>query len=240
MRSQLFGFHIQTHFIYEAVLACPLVQAHELTIQHIRKFDTLERRLDKRQVTILGQAYTVGIEVPLNPWCDETESVVSQILKQHAFTDEMERMETLRSALAWLWPQFRTTAVSAQFLLSATIDGETHLSLLAGWNEGAAVADTDFSSDFVQLYFRHLEQLKLPFQWTAVPATSSRPEPRKYGARLDTLKKLQDLKKYREESKKSGEVTINRMEGCDKADITLATFKRYDPFLYDRWYDASY
>lgn len=240
MRSQLFGFPIQTHLIYEAILECSLQQAHEITCQHIRKFEGLLQQLTHNHSATLGEPHALGIEVPLNSWDDATTTVVGQILEHHAYSDEMQRMQLLRQALAWMWPKFQTTAVAAQFLLAATLDSHTHISLQVGWNEGAAEEDVAFAREFVQLYFRYLKQLEVPWRSLILPTEPNQVPPKQYGPRLDTLQKLEVLRTVRERYKRGSTVTINRMAACDEANITLATVKKYEPILYDRWYDVTY
>lgn len=240
MRSQLFGFHIQTKFLYETILGCPLKQAHEITVQQIRKFDGLSQPLIRHHTTVVCDSYTLGLEVPLNPWNEETESIVYKLLEQHAYSDEMQQMHLLRDALSWMWPQFRMSVVAAQFLLAATIEDETHLSLLIGWNKGAAETDISFSRQFVQLYYAHLQQLQIPVTSLIKPTQTEQVPLRRYGPRLDTLEKLQKVRQIRANAKRGTDITINRMTACDKANITLATMKKYEPVLYDRWYDVTY
>jgi hypothetical protein len=242
LRSELFGFHVQTYHLYEAILACPLRQAYELVLQYVRKLDGLAARLEGQQVTLYARhTYTIGLEFMLNAWDDGVEDLVWEIVRHHAHADELTRMRALQQGLSWLWPKFRETATVAQLLLGTTIDGDTHLSLATGWNGGASPEDIHTADRFIQLYFLYLEQLNVPLAWlTPQPGHVAAPAARAYGPRADTLEKIQKLRALRSEYLRGGEVAITRTHACELIGITPAIVKRYRPELYARWYDPGY
>jgi hypothetical protein len=242
MRSQLFGFHIQTQYLFEAILSCPLDQAFELVMQHVRKLDGLSARLEGQHVSVcMGQTYTVGLEIMLNEWDDGVEDSVREIIRHHLYADELTRMRALKLGLTWLWPRMRETATVAQVMLTATIDGDTHVSILVGWNTGATTDDIEFANRFTELFFLYLEQLQIPYQCLTIHSSSVAPvEKRQYGPRADTLEKIQKLRVLRSEYLRGGEVAITRTHTCQLIGITPAIVKRYRPELYERWYDPGY
>jgi hypothetical protein len=242
LRSELFGFHVQTYHLYEAILTCPLRQAYELVLQHVRRLDGLAARLEGQQVTLYSrQRYTIGLEFMLNAWDDGVEDLVWEIVRHHTHADELTRMRALQQGLSWLWPKFRETATVAQLLLATTIDGDTHLSLAVGWNAGASPEDIHMADRFIQLYFLYLGQLNIPFEWlTPQPSDVAEPPRRAYGPRADTLEKIQRLRALRSEHLRSGEVALTRTHACELIGITPAIVKKYQSELYDRWYDPSY
>jgi hypothetical protein len=243
MRSQLFGFHIQTHFLYELLLACPLPQAHSQIVQHTQKFSALiGHQLDNQLGTVLtGSPTTLGVDVPLNEWGEEIIAIFRQVIRDYALTDEFSRMQALQQALSWLWPKFRETAVAAQFLLAATIDGQTHLMLLVGWNDGADESDKVFAGRFVQDYFDYLKQLGVPIACCAAgsaeASSSARPP---YSVRDDTLEKIQKLRRARDDYRREHKDVPTRTEACQRAGIAPVTVKKRAPELYERWYDLTY
>jgi len=242
MRSQLFGFTLPIHNVYEANLTCSLNQAYEITYQLIQQFGGIgSADIQVGHVTIGREIYTRKVETWFNQWDLETECIIRSVLREYGLRDELLRMERLQEALSWRWFKFRETAVIAQIDLSCTIEKDVHLMILIGWNEGANSEHIRFSSEFVQLYFERYHQLRIPCQWqTVYPPTSTRPQPRHYGMRLDTAAKLLKLYEFRELERKTGQIISTRMAGCDHAGISLSTFKKYDKMLYDRWYDVEY
>lgn len=242
MRSQLFGFHIQTHYLSEAILSCSLQQAQDITVQHLHKLEALSTRLNGQQTGIVtGEAYTLGIEVMLNEWDDELEELVREVIRDQVFMDALTRMRALRLSLSWLWTNFRETAAMAQFMLATTIDEETHLSLTVGWNSGASSEDVALADQFTQLYFVHLEHLGVPFRWlTFRPNEMPTTQKRKYGPRADTLEKMQKLAMLRADYLRNGEVTVTRTHACELVGITPSVVKKYRPELHERWYDPDY
>jgi hypothetical protein len=242
MRSQLFGFTVNAHFIYEADLNCPLIQAHQITVRFTQQLGFLNSSLDLlRQVTIIGQPYTLGVETWLLETSHEIDKIASDILREHALSDEMERMKLLKKALDWRWLKFRETAVIAQIYLSTTLEGTVHVSVQLGWNEGAPQDSRQMSVYFVHGYFAQFKQLNLLHKWrTAYPPPVEKTKPKSYGIREDTFQRLQTLRENREKERKGGSVTTTRMEACVTAGIAISTVKKYDKMLYDRWYDASY
>jgi hypothetical protein len=243
VRSQLFGFHIQTHFIYEVLLSCPLAQAHNQIVQHTRKFSAaIEQPIENQLRTVLtGSPTSLGVDIPLNDWSEETINIFRQVIRDYALADEWSRMQALQKALSWLWPKFRETAVAAQFLLAATIDEQTHLMLMVGWNEGAAEADKAFADRFIQEYFDYLKQLAVPIAWCAASsAEAASPAKPPYGTRDDTLEKIQALRQARDKHRREHKAVPTRTEACQRAGIAPVTVKKRAPELYERWYDLNY
>ncbi len=241
MRSHYFGFIVHTHFLYEAELSCSLQHAYDVSVQMIRQLEGITSRLAETTV-FSGQQYAVGLENWLNDFSPDVEQVAARVLHQYRTADEMLRMRKLQEALDWRWLKFQETAVVVQLSLAQTIQQTVHLMMTVGWNEGAAEDDVSFSSEFVQLYFAYFHRLGIPCEWRlAFPQqTEVTRQPHPYGIRLDTMEKLEALRKMRADACKRGEVKLTRTDGCDLAGITLKTVKKYDKLLYERWYDASY
>jgi hypothetical protein len=243
MRSQLFGFSVEAHLIYEADLNCSLTHAHQVTLQFTQQLGMINGSSGALpQVSVLTpQPYSLGVETWLTPMDTEIEEITSDIVRQYGCADEMKRMKLLKQALDWRWLKFRETAIIAQLFLSTTLEGTVHLSIQLGWNEGASSESRTLSTNFVQGYIARLKQLSLLHKWrTAYPPPPEVMEPRSYGIREDTFQRLQTLRENREKEREDGSVTTTRMEACVTAGIAISTVKKYDKMLYDRWYDASY
>lgn len=242
MRSQIFGFPVRTHYMAKAILPCPLKQAYESVRQHTRTLEAHAPWLDRQQTGVgyRGDAYTVGFEVALNEWSEEVQDVVMGVLRALGGVDELLRMHTFKQALAWQWPNMRETITIAQFMLSATIDGDTHMSLQIGWNDGAGPEDIKFAFTFVSTCFHHLEQLKIHTLWmTPSPKGEETVSKRHYGPRPETLEKIQQLMALRDEYVRDGKVVITWTSACELVGITPSVVKKHRPELYERWYELD-
>ena len=242
MRSQLFGFCVDTYLIYEADLNCPLNQAHEVTVQFTKEVGLLTGSAGVLpQVTVFSRPYTLGVETWLTPMNSEEEQIASDILRDHVWKDEMARMKLLKNALDWRWLKFRETAIVAQLFMAATLEGFVHLSVHLGWNKGAASDSMVLAQHFVQGYFARIKQLNLMHRWRiAYPPAPEAMKPKSYGIRPDTYERLQKLRDIREKERRKGNIVTTRLAACDAVGIALSTVKKYDKMLHDRWYDASY
>jgi hypothetical protein len=246
MRSQLFGFAVDMHMLYEADLNCPLMQAHQVTVQFIRQSGLLIGMSGALpQVTSLLPCYAMGIETWLTPMSPEVEQITSDIVRKYGLSDEMERMKLLKEALDWRWLKFRETAVVAQIYLATTIDERVHLSIQVGWNNGAPLDSKATSLYFVKGYFVHLKQLHFMDKWRTVypleiEPTKAAAKPRAYGIRPDTYERLRKLHEIREKERRKGNIVTTRLAACDAVGIAMSTVKKYDKMLHDRWYDAAY
>lgn len=241
MRSQLFGFYIRSCHVYELLIPGPLSHVCDLVIQHIRTFDGLPCRLDNQYALVSSPPYTQRFDIFLNEWDEETVMTVQRIMRDYACVDEFTRMQTLQDALSWRWPKFRETAVAVQFLLSATVNNETHMLLLAGWNDGAATTDIAFPDVFIKRLLRSLHQAGLiPTELLFGSKDKDSESAKPYGARADTIEKLEELRMSRQASIERGQVTLKWTRGCQLAGITPSIVKKHDPELYARWYDATF
>jgi hypothetical protein len=242
MRSQLFGFCVDTYLIYEADLNCPLKQAHEVTVQFTKQAGLLTGSAGGlSQVTVISQPYTLGVEIWLTPMNSVEEQIAIDILRDYGRKDEMVRMKLLKNALDWRWLKFRDTAVVAQIFMAATLEGFVHLCVHLGWNKGAALDIKVLAQHFVEGYFGRIKQLNLVRRWrNAYPPSPEVIKPKSYGIRPDTYEKLQKLREIREKERQKGNIVSTRLAACDAVGIALGTVKKYDKMLHDRWYDASY
>jgi hypothetical protein len=243
MRSQLFGFSVEAHLIYEADLNCSLTHAHQVTLQFTQQLGMINGSSGALpQVSVLTpQPYSLGVETWLTPMDTEIEEITSDIVRQYGCADEMKRMKLLKQALDWRWLKFRETAIIAQLFLSTTLEGTVHLSIQLGWNEGASSESRTLSTNFVQGYIARLKQLSLLYKWrTAYPPLPEVMEPKSYGIRPDTYEKLRKLREIREEERLKGTIVTTRLAACDAVGIAISTVKKYDKMLYDRWYETSY
>ncbi len=239
MRSQLFGFYIPSHHVYELLIPGALQHVCDLVIQHIRTFDGLAYQLENQYALVITPPYTQGFDIFLNEWDEETVMTVQRIMRDYARVDEFTRMQTLQDTLSWRWPKFRETAVAVQFLISATVNNETYMLLLAGWNDRAATTDIALADVFIHSLLRSLKQVGLlPAELLMCNTESESVKP--YGARDDTIQKIQELRTSRRESIKGGQVTLKWTRGCQLAGITPSIVKKYDPDLHARWYDATF
>jgi hypothetical protein len=239
MRSQHFGFIVQTQILSEAEMFCSLPQAYELTKQLLKQMDGIS--FEPVNPFIHKVSYTACVEAWLKETNPEVELVLRQALVEYGHANEMKRMLVLKEALSWRWPKFRDEATIAQIYLSLTMDKTVHVLMLIGWNEQASEKDIDFSHTFAELFYANVSvhgiKVKLRMFDSPEPET---PKSRPYGQRLDTAVKLTKLYENREKERSRGKIEITRQQACDLVGIALTTVKKYDPILYDRWYDAEY
>jgi hypothetical protein len=245
MRSQLFGFVVRSHVIFELLLDCSLEQAVAVMKQLIIECGAIvptEPLTGSKLIHFLNDPLTIGIEVILNEWEEEIALLVREVLAKHALNHEFLRMKELERALAWLWPNLRETMVLGQFIYSITIDNKVLLTVTFGWNSAASPRDIKLTDTYIPLYIRKLE--KLGYQYSVrtylfgeIEAPARPPENR---PRLETLRKLQELVAHRAKHIEPNFVSIDKMQACADVNLALQTVKKYAPILYDRWYDPSY
>ncbi len=96
MRSQLFGFVVQSKLFYELLLDCPLKQAVAMMHQHLAEHDAI---LNPKQMTrsklihYLDDPLTIGLEAYMNEWDEEIAQSVQGVLARHSSSHEWVRME---------------------------------------------------------------------------------------------------------------------------------------------------
>lgn len=245
MRSQLFGFVVQSKLFYELLLDCPLKQAVAMMNQHLAEHDAI---LNPRQTTqsklihYLDDPLTIGLEAYMNEWDEEIVQSVQGVLARHSLSHERLRMEELKQTLSWIWLKFRETTVLGQFVFATTIDDKTLMTVNLGWNPGALLLDVAVTNKFIPIYIRKLEKLGIQHDIISFPLYPEEvaPKPRKGRPTAKTLKKLQDLVAYRAEHIMSNFVGIDKMQACADKKLALKTVKKYAPTLYERWYDVNY
>lgn len=247
MRSQLFGFIVQSKLFYELLLDCSLQQAVTMLKQHLVDHDAIlpvEPVMQPKLIHYLADPLTVGFEAYISEWDEEIIQSVHGVLAQHSFSHERLRMEELKRTLSWLWPNFRETMVLGQFVFATTIDEKTLLTVNLGWNPGALSVDVAITDKFIPLYLRKLEKLGTQYDVVSFPVYPEEiaPKPRKGKPTAKTLKKLQDLVAYRATHIQSNSnfVGIDKMQACADKNLALKTVKKHAPTLYARWYDANY
>lgn len=239
MRSQLFGFLVPTQIFSEAELFCSLPQANDLTKQLLKKADGICFKPVNPYIPKVS--YTVSFEAWLNETRPEVELALSQALVEYSHANEMKRMLVLKEALSWRWLKFQDEATIAQIYLSLSMDKTVHVLMLVGWNEQASDEDVAHAHTMVDLFYANLRVhgIKVKLRTFDSPEPE-KPKSRPYGQRLDTAVKLTKLYENREKERSRGKIEITRQQACDLVGIALTTVKKYDPILYDRWYDAEY
>ncbi|KAA3664775.1 MAG: hypothetical protein DWQ04_03970 [Chloroflexi bacterium] len=247
MRSQLFGFIVQSELSYELLLDCSLDQAVSMMNQHLVEHDAVvqpKQTMRPSQIHYLRDALTIGFEAYMNEWDEEIVELVQRVLIRHCHSDERIRMDALKRALSWIWPKFRETIVLGQFVFATTIDEKTLLTVNLGWNPGALSVDVAITDKFIPLYLRKLEKLGTQYDVVSFPVYPEEiaPKPRKGKPTAKTMKKLQDLVAYRAAHIQSNSnfVGIDKMQACADKNLALKTVKKHAPTLYARWYDANY
>lgn len=243
MRSQLFGFVVQTHLMYEFLLDCPLSQAVNTLSEFLRQFDSVVvgKPVASRFVTYLNDPLTVALEAHFNEWDEEVVQIVNGILVQDATAPEFLRMKRIEKSLSWLWPKVRETAVIGHFVFAVTIDNRLLLTVTFGWNRGPFPEDLVTVENIMPIFTQKIGQLGYMCQQISPPRKTEIPEPkRSYGPRSDTLISLKNLVEYRRKhiTRQRVEVTLKR--ACEDNNLAMATVKKYAPILCERWYDQRY
>ncbi len=244
MRSQLFGFVVQTHLTYELLLNSTLNQAANTMLEFLREMDAVvgaKPEFPSRQIHYLSDPLTIGFEAFLNEWDEEISQTVRAVLADHAMAPEFLRMKRLEDALSWLWPKLRETSVLGNFVFAMTIDNMVLLTVSLGWNEGAKAEDLANVESFMPLYVRRIEQLGYSCKLLSPPVQMEQPKPeKKYGPRIDTLVSLKNLVEHRRKHLTRKKVEISLKQACQDNNLAMATVKKYAPVLCERWYDHRY
>lgn len=245
MRSQLFGFIVQSKLFYELLLDCPLKQAAAMMSNHFAEHDAM---LNPSQITRPSQIHylddplTIGFEAYMNEWDEKIVQLVQGVLAQHSQSHEWVRMDALKQALSWIWLKFCETVVLGQFVFATTVEGKTMLTVNLGWNPGALRLDITATDRFIPLYIQRLERLGIRHDIISFPLYPEEiaPKPHKGKPTTKTLKKLQELVAYRSAHIETNFVGIDKMQACADKNLALKTVKKHAPTLYARWYDANY
>jgi hypothetical protein len=244
MRSQLFGFVVQTHLTYELLLNCPLNQAATTMIEFLREMNAVigpRPETSSQLIHYLSDPLTLGFEAFLNEWDEEIVQTVRAVMADHALAPEFLRMKRLEDALSWLWPKLRETTVLGHFVFATTIDNLVLLTISFGWNDGALPEDVASVESFMPLYSHKVEQLGYTCQLLSPLVQLEKPAPeKKYGPRIDTLLSLKNLVEYRRQHLTRKKVEITLKQACQDNNLAMATVKKYAPVLCARWYDHRY
>lgn len=248
MRSQIFGFHVQTRQLFEGIFPHPYLQVRQLLRHHLNLVGDFHT-IDHRNVTfgLPGMAACTNLqESILNELGEDISRVISLTHQACGHVDSIQRLEKMREALSYNWLKLHQSAAIAQFALGATADNETHMIMTVGWNNEADMETIELTNRLFNTLIYGLRQTKITFNcchhWVegekGTEPLSKRP---KYGIRLDTVEKISELKKLREQDKKdNGEVTLTKTEACQLVGLTLVTLKKYDRMLFDRWHEMKY
>lgn len=241
MRSQVFGFAVNTKYVFELILPCSLFKARDTLVQHMRRLGA-GWQVEKQLFTFMGDPDYMGMDVIFNQWGEEVEEIIRSIVQQHSIGFEPKRIEALREGLAWRYTNIRRTMTSAQFFLAHTVEGQTHMTVFIGWNDDASESDRSLIDMFMEIYLHYLKDLGLTTEDPRVGVTKqpvNNPRVR-YGPRLDTLDKLEKLRQLRDEHKRQhGQIPV-RNHLCQLVGITPTIVKKHRSELYDRWYDMDY
>ncbi len=247
MRSQLFGFVVQTELIYEILLECSLEQAVAVMKQHLVALGALnstQPATKSKLIHYLSEPLTIGFETYLNEWDEEIVKTVHAVTSRHRLSDEWLRMTELKRAIDWLWTQFRETTVIGNFVFSTTIEGKVLLTVTLAWNSGARAEDISLTDTFIPIYLKRLENLGYQHKIISFPVglekvIKRQPKPN-YGPRLDTLDKLKALVSYRRQHMTQDQVNVTLKAACREVNLAMRTAKKYAPLLCNRWYDETY
>lgn len=190
----------------------------------------------------LSDPLTVGFEAYLNEWEEEIVNTVHGVTEMHSLSNEWLRMEELKRALSWLWPQFRETTVLGNFIFSTTIEDKILLTVTLGWNSGASAQDIALTDTFIPLFLLKLEKLGYAHEFLSFPLKQEETTPPRpnYGPRLDTLEKLQKLVAYRRQHMSPRQVNVTLKTACREVNLAMRTAKKYAPLLCSRWYEQTY
>ncbi len=245
MRSQLFGFVVQTQLIYEILLDCSLKQAVAVMKQHLVALGAIiptQPATKSKLIHYLSEPLTIGFETYLNEWDEEVVKTVHAVTSRHRLSDEWLRMEELKRAISWLWSQFRETTVIGNFVFSTTIEEKILLTVTLGWNSGAKPEAIALTDTFIPIYLKRLERLGHQHTIISFPVGLEKAIKRQpnYGPRLDTLDKLKELVSYRRKHMTQDEVNVTLKTACREVNLAMRTAKKYAPLLCNRWYDETY
>lgn len=248
MRSQIFGFFVSTRQIFEGIFPHPYHQVRNLLLHHLNLVGGFHT-IDQRNVTFGSSGIdscTSMQESVLNDWGDEISRVIGLTHQACGHIDSIQRLEKMREALSFNWLKLHQSAAIAHIALGATADNETHMIMTVGWNDEADTDTVELATYLFSTLLYGLRETKITFDcrhsWVeggkVTEPVSKRP---KYGIRLDTVEKISELKKLREQDKKdNGEVTLTKTEACQLVGLTLVTLKKYDRMLFDRWHEMNY
>jgi len=248
MRSQTFGFHVETRQLFEGIFPHPFPEVQRLLRHHTHIFGDLYM-IHQRSITFGSPDMDSGVsfqEFVLNAWDEEIFRTISLVHQACGSIDSIQRLEKMRQAFSFNWLKLQQSAAVAQIALGAMAGNETHMIMTIGWNDDAPEYDVHMASIFFQVLMIGLRTTKITYNsrkfWV-----ESEMEPeivskrRKYGIRLDTVAKLEALKKLREKDRKeNGAVTLTKTEACQQVGLTVITLRKYDRLLYDRWDDMKY
>jgi hypothetical protein len=182
----------------------------------------------------------------MNDWGDEVSRIIGLTHQACGHIDSIQRLEKMREALSYNWLKLHQTAAIAQIALGATADNETHMIMTVGWNDEADAETIEETSSLFDVLLYGLNETKITFnfrhRWVeGEKATGSASKRPKYGIRLDTVEKLNQLKKLRDEDKRAnGEVKLTKTEACELVGLTVVTLRKYDRMLYERWYEMNF
>ncbi|MCA9936744.1 MAG: hypothetical protein KC415_22570, partial [Anaerolineales bacterium] len=83
MRSQLFGFVVQSKLFYELLLDCPQDQAISTMNKHLAEHDALlnpSHMMRPGQIHYLNEPHTIAFETYMNEWDEEIVELVQGVL----------------------------------------------------------------------------------------------------------------------------------------------------------------
>ncbi len=248
MRSQIFGFHVETRQLFEGIFPHPYHEIRGLLLHHLNMIGGFHT-IDQRNVTFgsPGMDSSVSVqEIVLNDWGDEVTRVIGLVHQACGHVDSIQRLEKMREALSFNWLKLHQSAAIAQIALGAMAGNETHLIMTVGWNDEADNDTIDLTGNLFRILLLGLRETKITYNsrriWVEAEmepiVAAKRP---KYGIRQDTIAKFNELKSLRDKDKKqNGKVTLTRTEACEQVGLTVVTLQKHDRMLHERWYDMKY
>lgn len=248
MRSQTFGFCIETRQIFEGIFPHPFHEVRNLLRHHIHifgDFSIIQQRNITYGIPDLDSGFS-SEEILLSTWDEEIHRTISLVHQACGNIDSIQRLEKMRQAFFYNWLKLQQSATIVHIALGALAGQETHMILTIGWGDDAPQYDVNSADNFFPLLIHRLGETKITYNsirsWTGFKwETDSVSKRRKYGIRLDTVEKLNQLKKLRDEDKNTnGEVKLTKTEACEQVGLTVVTLRKYDRMLYERWYEMNF
>ena len=245
MRSQLFGFVVESKMVSELLISCPMEQAVALMKQTLVEHGALissQPATRSKLIHYIDDPLTISLEAYLNEWEDQLVEILHRLTSIHCHKNELLRMMELKRALALVCPQFREMTVLGQFDFWTVLDNTTLFRVTLGWNEDANLLDIAQAEEFFSHYKQKLEKMGVKYLTAASfhQEEKAKAKPKQSKPRRETRIKLDELDQYRSQHIYPQYVGLDKRQACDDKNIALKTVKKYAPTLYKRWYDVDY
>lgn len=243
MRSQLFGFVVESKMVSELLIDCPKEQAITLMKQCLVDHGALipsQPGTRSKVIHYINDPLTISFEAYLNEWEEELVQILHRLTSIHCQNNELLRMMELKNALTWVCPEFRETTVLGQFDFWDTLDNTTLFRVTLGWNKDANLLDIALAEDFFSHYKQKLEKMGVKYLTAASFHQEEKAKPKQSKPRRETRMKLDELDQYRSQHIYPQYVGLDKRQACADKNLALKTVKKYAPTLYKRWYDVDY